>query len=123
MLSLSETCKHVRDSLDREGIGLEGGVAERAANAVSYHAMLLEDIAEENRKRLKRQVALRYHLENERLPKHKQIAIENFYRKYKISRQEFMEGLCVVGRATVRGLDPNDCDSGTDEEDDFSNSK
>ena len=54
-----------------EGIGVEGGVAQRAANAVNYHAMLREDIAQEDKKRLKRQVALRYHLENERLPKHK----------------------------------------------------
>ena len=65
-------------------------------DVVSYHAMLLEDVAEANRKRLKRQVALRYCLENERLPKHKQIAMKIFYRKYKISRQEFMEGLRVV---------------------------
>ena len=122
-LSLSETCKHVRDSLGGEGIGVEGELAERAANAVSYHAMLLEDIAEANRKRLKCQVALRYRLENKRLPKHKQIAMKNFYRKYKISRQEFMEGLRAVDRGTVRGLDPNDYDSGTDEEDNDSDSE
>ena len=79
-----------------EGIGVEGGLAQRVANAVNYHAMLLEDVAEEDRKRLKRQVALRYRLENERLPKHKQIAMKIFYRKYKISREEFMEGLHVV---------------------------
>ena len=78
-LGLSETCKHVRESLGGERIGVEGGLAERAANAVSYHAMLLEDVAEANRKRLKRQVALRYRFENERLPKHKQIAIKFFY--------------------------------------------
>ena len=70
-LSLSETCKHVRDSLGGEGIRVEGELAERSANAVSYHAMLLEDIVEQNRKRRKRQAALRYHLENEQLPKHK----------------------------------------------------
>ena len=53
----------------------------------------------------------------------KQIAIKIFYRKYKISREEFVEGLRAVRRATTRGLDPNNCDSGTDEEDDFSDSK
>ena len=31
-----------------------------------------------------------------------------------------MEGLRAVHRATARGLDPNDCDSGTDDEDDSS---
>ena len=70
-LSFSATCKQVRDSLGGEGIGVEGGLAQRVANAVNYHEMLLEDVAEQNRKRLKRQVALRYRLENERLPKHK----------------------------------------------------
>ena len=122
-LSLSATCKQVRDSLGGEGIGVEGGLAQRAANAVNYHEMLLEDVAEQNRKRLKRQVALRYRLENERLPKHKQIAMKIFYRKYKISKVEFMEGLRAVHRATARGLDPNDCDSGTDDEDDSSDSE
>ena len=34
-----------------------------------------------------------------------------------------MEGLRAVDRATARGLDPNDCDSGTDEEDDVSDSE
>ena len=106
-----------------EGIGVEGGLAQWATNAVSYHVMLLKDVAEENRKRLKRQVALRYRLENEHLHKHKQIAMKKFYRKYKISRVEFMEGLRAVDRATVRGLDPNDCDSGTDDEDDSSDSE
>ena len=46
-----------------------------------------------------------------------------FYRKYKISRVEFMEGLHAVDRATARGLDPNDCDSGTDDKDDSSDSE
>ena len=95
-LRLSEICKYVRDSLGGEGIVVKGGLVQRAANTVNYHVILFKDIAKEDRKRLKLQVAIRYHLKNEHVPKHKQIAMKTLYRKYIISREEFMEGLHVV---------------------------
>ena len=43
-LSLSTTCNNIRDCLGREGIGVERGLAQRVANVVNYHMILLEDI-------------------------------------------------------------------------------